>query len=157
MKNNTSVVQIIGLGIISGMRATFAPALTAHFFSKKPNAALAKSKLGFIQSPAAAIVTKLLSAGEIVGDKLPNTPNRIVPPQVIARVASGAFAGAVFSTANKENIVKGIFIGGATALAATFATYYGRKYVSKTTFINEPLTGACEDAFAIETGILILS
>ena len=157
MKNNTAILQIIGLGFISGMRATFAPALTAYFFSKKPNAALAKSKIGFIQSPAAAVVTKLLSAGEIVGDKLPNTPSRTIAPQVIARVASGAFTGAVFSTANRDHVVKGILIGGVTALAATFTTYHIRKYVSKTTFIKEPVTGAFEDAFAIETGILLLS
>ena len=157
MKNNTAILQIIGLGFISGMRTTFAPALTAHFFSKKPNAALAQSKLGFIQSPAAAIVTKLMAVAEIIGDKLPDTPDRTVAPQVMARVASGAFTGAVFSTANKDNVVKGILIGGATALAATFATFYARKYVSKNTFIKEPVTGAFEDAFAIESGILLLS
>lgn len=157
MSDNKALIKIIGLGFIAGMRTTFAPAIASHFFSKKPNAALAKSKLGFIQSPAAAVVTKIMSAGEIAGDKLPNTPNRIVAPQVAARVASGAFAGAVISTANEDDIAKGIFIGAATALAATFATYYIRKYVSESTFIKEPVTGVFEDVFAIESGVLLMS
>lgn len=155
-KNNNSLLQIIGLGIISGMRATFAPAIAAHYLSKESNAALSTSKLHFIQTPTAAIITKLLCAAEIAGDKLPNTPDRIIAPQVIARVASGAFTGAVISAANKDSVATGILIGGAAALAATFGTYYLRKYIDKSTFIKEPLTGAFEDLFAIDMGVLIM-
>lgn len=156
-KDNKLVLQIISFGVISGMRTTFAPAVAAHYLSKKHNAALAKSKLNFIQLPTSAVVTKLLSVAEIIGDKLPNTPDRIVAPQVIARVASGAFAGAVISSANKDNIAKGILIGGAAALAAAFGTYYLRKYLDKSGLIKEPLTGVLEDALAISGGVLVMS
>lgn len=150
------LIQMIGLGVIAGMRTTFAPAIASHFLSKKHNAALSKSKLGFMQSPVTAIVTKVMSAGEIIVDKLPDTPNRIVAPQVMARTASGAFAGAVISAVNDDNTAKGILIGGATALAATFGTYYLRKYISENTFIKEPATGAVEDAIAIGCGALLM-
>lgn len=156
MKKDKAIFQIIGLGIISGMRTTFAPAITSHYLSKESNTELSKSQLGFIQSPVAANVTKLLSAGEIIGDKLPNTPNRIVAPQVIARVVSGAFAGAVISTANRNSITKGVLIGGVTALAATFGTYYLRKFISESTFIKEPVTGVLEDVLAIGSGVLLM-
>jgi uncharacterized membrane protein len=156
MKKDNTTSKIIGLGIISGMRATFAPAIAAHYLSKQTNPALAKSQLGFIQSPVAAVVTKLLSLGEIVGDKLPNTPNRIAAPQVMARVASGAFAGAIISVLDKNSISKGILMGGAAALAATFTTFYLRRYISKATFIKEPVTGALEDVLAISAGIRIM-
>lgn len=158
MKKNDqkALTQIIGLGIISGMRATFASAVMSHYLSKKHNAALSASKLGFMQSPVTATVTKLLSAGEVVGDKLPNTPNRIVAPPVVARVAAGAFAGAVICTANKASMAKGILIGGGTALAATFGTYYLRKLVSENTFIKEPASGAVEDVIAIGSGALLM-
>lgn len=153
---DNSLLQIIGLGIISGMRATFAPAIAAHYLSKHPNAPLSKSKLRFIQSPATAIITKLLSIAEIAGDKLPNTPDRITSPEVMARVASGAFAGAIISTFNEDSITKGLLIGGASALAATYGTYYLRKYIDDATAIEEPLTGAIEDALAITGGILLM-
>lgn len=156
MKNDKTLFQIAGLGIISGMRATFAAATIAHFFSNRHNKALSKSKLHFIQSPSAAIVTKILSAAEITTDKLPNTPDRIVAPQVMARVAAGAFAGAVITTANKDSIAKGILIGGITALAATFGTYYLRKYVGESTVIKEPVTGALEDILAVTGGVLLM-
>ncbi len=158
MKKNDqkALTQIIGLGIISGMRTTFASAVMSHYLSKEYNTALSESKLGFIQSPVTATVTKVISAGEIAGDKLPNTPNRIVASQVMARVAAGAFAGAVICTANKDSIAKGILIGGGTALAATFATYYLRKFVSEKTFIKEPAIGAVEDAIAVGTGVLLM-
>ena len=159
MKKNkqTAWVQIIGLGVISGMRTTFAPALLSHYLSKEDNAALSKSKLSFMQSPVAAKITKVLSAGEIVGDKLPNTPNRIVAPQVMARAASGAFAGAVICAANGNSIAKGVLTGGCTALAATYGTFYLRKFIAENTFIKEPVTGIVEDAIAISTGVLLMT
>lgn len=155
-RNEKKLIQTIGLGLISGMRTTFAPAIAAHYLSNQRNSELAKSKLGFIQSPAAAVVTKLLGVAEIIGDKLPNTPDRIVAPQIIARAVSGAFAGAIISAANKDNIAKGVLLGGATALAATFGAYCLRKYISKSGFIEEPVTGMFEDAFAIGIGALLM-
>lgn len=156
MKKDKTLQQIVGLGIIAGMRATFAPAIAAHFLSRKNSTSLAKSRLAFIQSPTAAFVTKLLSAAEITGDKLPNTPNRIAVSPAIARAASGAFAGAIIATAKKADVTTGALIGGTTALAATFATFYLRKYISKTTFVKEPITGAFEDAIAVGGGVLIM-
>ena len=155
-KTQKTLTQIIGFGIISGMRTTFASAIISHYLSKKQNDALSESKLAFMQSPVTAKVTKLISAAEIVVDKLPNTPNRIVAPQLIARVISGAFASAVICKANNNSIAKGILIGGATTFAATFGTFYLRKYVSKNTFIKEPVTGVVEDVTAIDLGRLLM-
>jgi len=156
MKKNNTTLKILGLGLISGMRATFAPAFAAHYLNKEKSAVLASSKLRFLQTPSASVITKLLSAGEIIGDKLPDAPNRIVAPQVMARVAAGALAGAVICTANKDNVIKGVLLGGVTALAATFGTYHLRKYISGNTAVKEPATGAIEDAIAIGTGVLLM-
>ena len=93
-QHRKALAQTIVLGLVSGMRATFAAGILSHFLQKRAAAALSASKLAFIQSPTAAGVTKALVALEIAGDKLPSTPNRIVAPQVGARVIAGAFAGA---------------------------------------------------------------
>jgi uncharacterized membrane protein len=45
-----------------------------------------------------AIIT-VLAVGELVADKLPKTPSRTAPPSFTARIALGAFAGAVIGTA----------------------------------------------------------
>src|SRR3954451_18843356 len=92
--------EAIGLGLIAGTRATLATTIAAHFLSRRPTASLAHSKLNFIQRPSVSIITKILSAAEIAGDKLPNIPDRTTPPALIARVASGGFAGALVANAN---------------------------------------------------------
>jgi uncharacterized membrane protein len=156
MKTSSVILQTVGLGAVAGMRATMAPMVASHYLSNHPNPALSHSSLRFIQLPVTAVITKLLSAAEIAGDKLPNTPNRIVPAQLLARMASGAFVGATIFKANKLSVIDGILLGGASALAATFASFYLRKYADKIPFVKDPVAGAVEDAVALGTGLSII-
>lgn len=156
MSSSKTILQTVGLGAIAGMRATMAPAVASHYLSNHPNPALSHSSLKFIQSPVTAVITKLLSAAEITGDKIPGTPNRIVLPRLAARVISGAFVGATIFKANRQSIVQGMVLGGASALAATFASFYIRKYIDKLPHVKDQVTGAFEDALAIGSGIAIL-
>jgi uncharacterized membrane protein len=154
--NSKVALQAIGLGAVSGMRATIAPAVASHYLSMHPNPALSRTALRFVQSPVTAIVTKLLTAAEITGDKIPGGPNRIILPQLAARIVSGAFVGATIFKANRQSIVQGMLLGGASALAATFASYYLRKYIDKLPHVKDQVTGAFEDALALGSGIAIL-
>lgn len=158
MKNatKTAIKQAIGLGAVAGLRATVAPAVTSHFLSKHPSYAVSSSKLSFIQSPVTAMITKFLSAAEISGDKLPNGPDRIVLPQIAARVASGALVGATVFTANRQSAVKGMLIGGASALAATFVSFYARKYLDKIPHVQDIFVAVAEDALAVGSGVTLI-
>nr|WP_294944379.1 DUF4126 family protein [uncultured Mucilaginibacter sp.] len=156
MKTSNVILQTVGLGAVAGMRATMAPMVASHYLSNHPNPALSRSSLRFIQLPVTAIITKLLSVAEITGDKIPNAPNRIAPAQLLARVASGAFVGATIFKANRLSVVDGILLGGASALAATFASFYLRKYADKLPFAKGPIAGTVEDVVALGTGISIL-
>lgn len=156
MKRSNILLQTIGLGAVAGMRATMAPAVASHYLSNHPNPALSRSALRFIQLPVTAIITKLLSVAELTGDKIPDGPDRIVLPQVLARVASGAFVGATIFKANRQSVLEGMLLGGVSALAATYATFYARKYADKLPFVKEPFSGVVEDAVALGTGISIL-
>lgn len=156
MKRSNVVLQTLGLGAVAGMRATMAPAVASHYLNNHPNPALSRSALRFIQLPVTALVTKLMSVAEITGDKIPDGPDRIVLPQVLARVASGAFVGATIFKANRQSVLEGILLGGASALAATYVTFYARKYADRLPFLKEPFSGVVEDAVALGTGISIL-
>lgn len=156
MKQRNIILQTLGLGAVAGMRATMAPAVASHYLSNHPNPALSHSSLRFIQLPVTAIITKLLSVAEITGDKIPNGPDRIAIPQLLARIASGAFVGATIFKANRQSVIDGMLLGGASALAVTFASYYLRKYADKQSFLKEPITGVIEDAVALGTGISII-
>lgn len=146
------IVRAIGLGAVAGMRATVAPTVLSYFLNKHPSKALAKSGLSFLQSPITGIVTKVLTAGEFLGDQLPNGPNRIIFPQVAARVASGALAGAGVFRANKAGVAKGLILGGASALAVTFGSYYLRKYIDKKFHAKDSVVGGLEDLLSLASG-----
>ena len=155
--SNKTILQTLGLGAVAGMRATMAPAVASHYLSNHPNPALSRSALKFMQLPLTALVTKLLSVAEITGDKLPDSPDRIVLPQVMARVASGAFVGATIFKANQQSFLKGMLLGGVSALAATYATFYLRKYIDTLPHIKDGAVGAVEDVLAIGSGLSIIS
>lgn len=154
--SNQAVGKMIGFGIIAGMRATFAPLFLSDYFNEHSNSAISNSKLRFVQSPVAASVTKALGLLEIIGDKSPSSPNRTVAPQVLARVASGAFAGATIAKAHDQALVKGILIGGLSALAATYGVFYLRKYIDTLPKVKDLYVGAAEDAVALVSGALLM-
>lgn len=156
MKRGSVILQTIGLGAVAGMRATMAPMVASHYLSNHPNPALSRTAFRFIQMPVTAFVTKLMSAAEVTGDKVPGGPDRIVPAQLMARVASGALVGATIFKANKQSVIEGMVLGGASALAVTFASFYLRKYVDKLPFVKDQFAGFVEDVIALGTGISIL-
>src|SRR4051794_6693383 len=100
---NKSVIHALGLGLISGTRATLATTIAAHYLSRQTNKNLQRSRLRFIQRGASSVVTKVLTAAEIAGGKLPNVPDRTTPAALLARVPSGAFSVPIVDNANDEN------------------------------------------------------
>ncbi|GAB2685329.1 hypothetical protein GCM10027037_03530 [Mucilaginibacter koreensis] len=148
--------QAIGLGAIAGLRASVAPAIASNYLSKHPDSDLRHSKLRFLQKPATAILTKVLSVAEFVADKAPGAPDRIIASQLAARISSGALVGATMFKANRESSLKGAMIGGAAALVTTFASFYGRKYLDKVPHVKDTFVGAFEDAIAVSSGVKLM-
>lgn len=144
---------VIGLGTLAGMRTLSAPVITTHILSSRPSKKMNISPLKFMQSPTVAAVLKILSVTELIADKLPSTPNRIEPAGVAGRGLSGALAGASIYKAVGGKPLVGALIGGATAIAATYGSYYLRKNIVKANHIADPWIGAVEDALVIGAGI----
>jgi uncharacterized membrane protein len=158
MSNRTKVtLQALGLGAVAGMRASLAAAVTSHYLSNHPNPAISRSMFRFIQLPVTAVVTKIASAVELTGDKIPGAPDRIVPAQVMARILSGAFVGATIFKANRQSILQGAVLGGVSALAVTYGSFFLRKYIDELPYSLDPVTGVFEDAIAIGSGLSIIS
>ncbi|TWR26448.1 DUF4126 family protein [Mucilaginibacter pallidiroseus] len=156
MANGKVLFQVIGLGAVAGMRASLATAITSNYLRNHPNPAISRSMFRFMQMPVTAVTTQLVSAAEISNDKMPGTPDRIEPSQVAARVLSGAFVGATIAKANRESILTGMLLGGASALAVTFGSFFLRQYVEENTHLTDPVAGAFEDAFAIGSGVSLM-
>lgn len=149
------VFKAISLGIIAGMRTFYAPAVFSHLYRMRPAKSLAQSPLAFMQSTLTSKVFKVLAAGELVGDKLPNTPNRTAIPGVAGRVLSGALVGASVYKASGRKLVTGALIGGVAAVASTYGCFFLRKAIVKSTRISDPYIGSAEDALVIGAGIAL--
>jgi uncharacterized membrane protein len=143
----------LGFAALAGSRATSGPAFLSQFLSQQALApGLANSPLRFLAKPGVATALKFLIGGEVVGDKLPNTPDRIVPQQLATRAASGALVGATLYKSKGGSLVSGALVGALGAVAATYLTFYLRKTISEKTNTDTGLIGAGEDALVLGLG-----
>jgi uncharacterized membrane protein len=146
----------LGFAALTGARATSGPMFLADYLSHRSLApGMATSPLRFLTKPGVATTLKLLTAGELVGDKLPNTENRIVPQQLSMRAASGALVGATWYKSQGGSALTGALVGSLGAVAATFLTFYLRKGLSEKTGIDTSTLGAGEDALVLAGGVAL--
>lgn len=145
----TNLKQAIAIGIIAGMRAMLAPATTATYLAKQPANNSDNKAMKVLRSAAGVRVLQVVSAGELIGDKLPAAPNRTSLPGLVGRVVNGSLSATALSKANKSNVLTGALIGGSAALISTYACFYIRRYISSRPHVKDYVTGATEDALAI--------
>lgn len=147
--------RAIGLGIIAGMRTFMAPAVVSHMYSRYPSKALHRSPLNFIQIITTSKIFKVLAAGELVADKLPDTPNRTSAPGLIGRTLSGALCGAaIYKASNKKAYIGGL-VGGTAAVASALGCFYLRSAIAKSKILPDAIVGGIEDAVSIAAGVTI--
>jgi len=141
--------QAIVTGWIAGMRSVSALAIStnlvngASFFKPK------NQLLGFLAKPSIRIAAYALTAAEMVGDKLPITPDRITPVPLTGRTLMGALSGAVIYSLAKRSPYTGAIIAGTTAVISSYAIYYLRKKIKEKTGAPDLLLGLTEDAIVL--------
>ena len=77
--------QTLGLSTLAGMRSMSAPAFLSASLVRHNSPQLGDSFLRFMQQPITAKILAVLAGGEIIGDKLPNTPDRTAPNVLLGR------------------------------------------------------------------------
>jgi uncharacterized membrane protein len=116
-------INALLIGIASGLRALIgltAVSWAVHFGILP----LDHTWLAWLGYAFTSYILTLMAIGELVNDKLPNTPSRKVPPQFIGRVLSGRLVGATVGAA-AGSLVGGVLTGaGGTvwAIAARLKT-----------------------------------
>ncbi|WP_347158858.1 DUF4126 family protein [Pontibacter chitinilyticus] len=155
MKQDTKkyFLKTLGMGAVAGFRSMSAPAQLSKQLHNMPSEALKDSPLRYLQHGPVAIGLNLMSASEMMADKLPGIPDRISPPVLLARVGSGALVGATIFTANRDKWLKGAALGATAAVAATYGSYYLRMFMNK--YAPNAVSGALEDALTLASGIAI--
>ncbi len=124
------IARALTLGFAVGLRSQMGNAALALAHGDAPRSARWTGWIPF-RWPLARKAMLLAAAGEIVGDKLPQTPSRIAPTQLAGRVAFGMFAGAAIGSERKgmAPILSGAALGGIGALAGSFGGYHARKWI----------------------------
>ncbi len=147
--DSKTLVKVISIGAVAGLRAMMPAALLSYAALQRRKDA---SDGGIFASGGAAAIFGLLAVGELVGDKLPMTPNRTEPVGLAARIASGAIGGGVICSQRKKSVPVGIAAGAAAAAAAAYAGQNIRRAIARETGVHSSVIGAVEDAIAIGIG-----
>ncbi|MBX0292906.1 DUF4126 family protein [Hymenobacter sp. HSC-4F20] len=147
--------QTVGLGAIAGFRSMTAPALlSSNLLTYHPHA-LAGSPLRWLQKPWVAHGLKVLAAGEMTADKLPQMPDRIAPTALAGRAAAGALVGATLYKINHDKQLTGALVGALAALGATYISFFLRKKATAGSGLPSGLVGGLEDLLTIGAGVAL--
>lgn len=107
----------------------------------------------FLGGPVVAAGALALAAGELLGDKLPSAPDRIIAPGMAARIVTGAIAGAAL--APRDDRVVAATLGAAGAVGAAYLTFDLRKASMRRH--GQMTTGLVEDAIVIAAALWIVN
>ena len=149
-------ILAIGIGIVAGLRALLAPAIIA-WAAHLGWLDLHGSPLAFMGSMAAVAIFTVLAIGELVGDKMPQTPKRTALPSLLARIATGGFCGAALCTAAGKSLMIGTSLGAVGALIGAFAGYEIRRRLVSNLHIKDFFVAICEDLVAIGLACFLVS
>lgn len=156
MKQPLILVLAFAIGIVAGLRSVTAPAVVA-WAAKLEWINLEGSVVAFLGSSVAVWIISALAIAELVGDKLPFTPNRIAAGPLIARIVSGAFSAFALCSATGQGAVAGAIVGGIGALAGAFGGFRARRHLVQNKNLPDILVALLEDVIAVGGGLLIVS
>ncbi len=143
------------IGVVAGLRAMTAPAVVS-WAARLGWLHVENTWLAFLGYAATPYILSVLAIGELIADKLPNTPSRKAPPGFIARIVTGAVSGAAVGATGGSWMV-GLVAGVIGALAGTFGGYEFRVRLVKATGGKDLPIALLEDAIAIGGAFLIVS
>ncbi len=148
--------RALGLGAVAGIRSMSAPALLSRAASRGGIEGIEDTPFAFLASPKAARILTVLAVGEALADKLPFSPDRISPPGLIGRMASGGLVGGALFAAAERRVTVGAGLGLLASAAASYPSYYLRVKTQEKLGLPNWAVGLVEDALAEGTGLLAL-
>jgi uncharacterized membrane protein len=143
------------IGVIAGLRSLTAPAVVS-WAARLGWLHVENSWLAFLGFAATPYILSVLAIGELIADKLPNTPSRKAPPGFIARIVTGGISGAAIG-AGSDSWAFGLVLGIIGAIAGTLGGYELRAQLVKATGGKDLPIALLEDVIAIGGAFLIVS
>lgn len=150
----TILLLAFAIGIVAGLRAMM-PLAAVAWGARLGALPLAGTHLAWLGNAFVPWIFTALAIGELINDKLPATPSRKVPPQFIARVVSGAFAGSAIGL-SRGSLIGGLIAGAVGAVAGTLGGSAVRgKLAAK--FGKDLPAALLEDVVAIALSVAIVA
>jgi len=156
MSANSVFFLAVGIGIVAGLRALTAPAAVswaARLGWLNPHDSL----LSFMGSAVAVAIFSLGAIAEYVNDKLPKTPSRTAPSQLIARILMGGLSGACLCASAGQSLIAGALLGGIGSLIGTFGGYQARTRLTRGLKVKDIFIAVLEDLVAIGFAFFLVS
>lgn len=148
----TWLVAIPMLGFATGLR-TFTPIAALCWFSWLGQLSLDNPWTLWVAKLASAIAFTVLALGELVVDKLPQTPSRVGPFPLTARLVLGAFCGAVAADSLNGPGLEGVILGLIGAAIGAIVGFMLRREITAKTGWPDWIIALAEDAIAIAMAI----
>jgi uncharacterized membrane protein len=143
------------IGVIAGLRSLTAPAVVS-WAARLGWLHVENTWLAFLGFAATPYIFSVLAIGELIADKLPNTPSRKAPPGFITRIVTGGLSGAALGASGGSWMV-GLAAGVVGAIAGTLGGYEFRGRLVKATGGKDLPIALLEDAIAIGGALLLVS
>ena len=147
LRTPSALLGSVLLGAASGMRAQIGLAILV--------ARQDPSLPPFLQQPWTRRLLAAAAAGELVMDKLPSTPSRLVPPAIASRLALGVLAASLLARTRRAPLPPAAVIGGSSAAVAAKFGHDVRARLART--VPDPAIAVVEDALAVELAALATS
>jgi uncharacterized membrane protein len=135
------------LGLTTGLRS-MTPMAVACWFAYLGHLPVRGTWAFWIAHPVSVGAFTLFALGEFVGDKLSQTPNRIAPFPLSARLIFGGLIGSIAATAMRGPGLEGVLLGVAGAALGAFAGFMIRRALVEKVGVDWPVAVA-EDIFAV--------
>src|SRR5262245_55801451 len=143
------------IGFFGGLRSLTAPAVTA--WAVYLGWLKLSEPLSLIGSGLSVTIFTALAIGELVADKLPQTPNRTAPPGLIARIVAGGLTGACVAAAGAQGIFLGALLGAAGGIVGCFGGYHARTWAAKALATRDLNVALIEDLLALAGSVWVVS
>ncbi len=143
------------IGVVVGLRSMTAPAAVS-WAARAGWLHLENTWLAFLGFAATPYILTVLAIGELIADKLPQTPSRKAAIGFGGRIMSGALCGAALGASNGA-LATGLVLGVIGAVAGTLGGYEFRMRLVKATGGKDLPIALLEDAIAIVGAVLIVT
>ncbi|MEO6815912.1 MAG: DUF4126 family protein [Edaphobacter sp.] len=149
------IVAIPLLGAATGMR-TFTPMAVICWFAYLGYLPVDGTWAFWVAKLVTAVIFTVLALGELVGDKLPRTPDRTAMGPLLARILFGGLAGAVIATSMNGSEFEGGILGVGGALVGAFGGYLIRREIVLRSGSKDWPVAVAEDVITIGFAVLAL-